>query len=249
MGREAIKIPQVRSVYGDQIICDGGPFGVGRQGGVSAYYPVGADCVLYHAYWDGTATNHASSGSGHDGTVVGASFGTYGLTFDGNDDKVTAGNLTEINNLSEMTIYIWKAWTNDNASLDYCISRGDASVYVGMADYSSSYGLVMPGYGHTTAATSTVWQMWALVFDGAGALNADKLKIYLNTSSQAITFDANMPIVTPTIADALFIVGTFRDGSSYPWKGIIGEVLVFNEAKDATALTAYYNATKSRYGL
>ena len=28
----------------------------------TSYYSVGADCVLYHAYWDGTATNHASSG-------------------------------------------------------------------------------------------------------------------------------------------------------------------------------------------
>lgn len=33
MGRESIQIPTIKSVYGSKIICDGGPFGIGRQGG------------------------------------------------------------------------------------------------------------------------------------------------------------------------------------------------------------------------
>lgn len=36
------------------------------------YYPVGSDCHLYHAYWDGTAIDHSSYGN--DGIVNGASW-------------------------------------------------------------------------------------------------------------------------------------------------------------------------------
>ncbi len=48
---------------------------VGRPPVKSAgYYPVGSDCVLYHAYWDGTADDHSPVGT-NDGVVTGASFG------------------------------------------------------------------------------------------------------------------------------------------------------------------------------
>ena len=113
MGREAIKIPQIRSVYGDQIICDGGPFGVGRQGGEapSPYYPVGDDAVFYHAYWSGAGTDRGIYGN--DATLTGGSFGELGASLDGLDDIITVVHHDSMDfGTGDCTLAMWANYTN-----------------------------------------------------------------------------------------------------------------------------------------
>ena len=54
--------------------------------GKHKYVKVGSDCVLYHAYWDGTAKDHSSYGN--DGTVVGGTFVENAIELDVADDYI-----------------------------------------------------------------------------------------------------------------------------------------------------------------
>ena len=69
-----------------------------------SYYPVGADCVLYHAYWDGTAVDH--SGGGNDGVVTGAAFVENGLLFDHIDDRVVVTHSASLD-VSNIIVCCW----------------------------------------------------------------------------------------------------------------------------------------------
>lgn len=249
MGREAIKIPQIRSVYGDQIICDGGPFGVGRQGGVDPYYPVGDDCVLYHAYWDGTATDH--SAQSNNGTVTGASFGEYGLTFDGNDNKVVSTGNVYIG-ASDWTIFIWAKPEENNAVMQWFMHGilnnftmnyyhyDDNKMYVNVYDYLQVGGARYENrYNDSTTGYITLdsWQLISYVCDR----DTNVWKCKNNTQNQS----TSAVLDTQDYDPAPVIVGQGL-GGVYPFKGIIGEVLIFTSLHD---VTTYYNATKARYGL
>jgi hypothetical protein len=56
------------------------PIGVEIPPVPSPYLPVDTNCVLYHAYWDGTAVDH--SNYGNNGALVSSPlYGPLGLTF------------------------------------------------------------------------------------------------------------------------------------------------------------------------
>ena len=218
---------------------------LGGEGEESPYYPVGADCVLYHSYWDGTAVDHSIYGN--DGEVNGAEFVENGLYFDGVDDVVT---FTPIN-LGKVAASMF-AWVNMVAS-SYKLYIVIGGAYINPANFFSfplyktqSIGLANP-YVSILAMASGPGEFQVPVFHGAWALmgltyDGSKVDVYKNGEFAATkngTFTSDL---------VLSQVGNM-DTLTYDCNGLIGSVLIFNSIKSATDHLNYYNATKARYGL
>lgn len=83
-----------------------------------------------------------------------------------------------------------------------------------------------------------------IVYDGAGATNADKLKIYVNGEAKVITFTNNMPATSGSNAQSLFIGA--RDASTTPANAAISYFRAYASALSATsALRRYQQYAKA----
>lgn len=213
--------------------------------GDSPYYPVGADCLLYHAYWDGTAVDHSSYGN--DGTVVGgATFVDNGLSFDGVDGQVSIANYAALSpRTGDWTAHFWinnTSWPAGSCILyGYTSNPSHGYLYRGVGYLSSLFvGSTVNIYnvngGYPAAG---VWLLSTYVMDrDVGA------HIYLNGVWDRT--EGNLEGYDILFTQLSFGVGIYF---AYFWAGIIGEALIFNDAQNVTQIANYYNATKSRYGL
>src|SRR3990167_5512110 len=81
-------------------------------------------------------------------------------------------------------------------------------------------------YGDTASAFSNnTWTHIKFVFNGAGATNADRLKIYVNNINQSISFTGTIPSSLTDSSTALQI-GASNGGAT--WDGYIDEIIYFN---------------------
>lgn len=48
-------------------------------------------------------------------------------------------------------------------------------------------------HGRIAFTDTDAWHHWAFVYDGGGAANADRLKIYLDAANQSLTFNGTIP--------------------------------------------------------
>lgn len=216
----------------------------------SPYYPVEADCILYHAYWDGSALDHSIYAN--NGTLMGAThlptFGTYGLTFDGTEDYVALSPLTYDRNT--MTIWAWVLPTGTSgrqwvwASMDLAGNPGLEYAYysaiLGAFDsaYPGNYVMQM----NRGAGLHNVWSLISFSRNGAGATS----EVFVNSDGpKSLLTNANLTLATGAKTAS---IGR-RTTADSPFKGTIGEILLFTSYKNSTAISAYYNATKARYGL
>src|SRR4030065_334281 len=89
------------------------------------YYPVDSTCILYHAYWDGTAKDH-SIYDNH-GTLSGCTYVEKGLQFNGSTDHVVIANDTELNPPAGNFDLTIDAWVNVDAGVSnwgFAVSKG-----------------------------------------------------------------------------------------------------------------------------
>lgn len=217
-----------------------------RYVGVSEYYPVGDDCLLYHTYWDGTAIDH--SPAKNNGTLVtGATFGQLGgvncLLLDGSAGKVNIA--TAIENLAPWTAIIW-AYSDSTKGGNYQIGMGGGSGYYFMYQastndlYNASYGVAATFTG-VAVGLFDKWQCWAVSYDKAAGIchgwyNGNKLADLTGQSTSGYT-------------NVTTIGGYTTTDTTFTLKGAVGEVLVFNTHMDDAAFQVYYAFSKSRYGL
>jgi hypothetical protein len=266
----AISLPAIHEVANTSAL-QGGYVGPAVEEG-SSYYEVGADCVLYHAYWDGTATDH--SGNGNDGTVVGATFIENGLSFDGIDDMVTltisdslrigTGDATwyfwfyrdgtSPDGLYTMTMNTGTIWTSISmGSIGYAANKeADLGVYDQednriIHDYRS-YPERYPGDPAPEMNTG-VWQFIAFCIDRDVGTKvwSSPYKAYSNSKGD---IDALVNIGGGTSGNYIAIgSGSYVSGYLYPFDGTIGQALQFNTVKSASDVLDFFNATKARYGV
>lgn len=86
-----------------------------------------------------------------------------------------------------------------------------------------------------------VWTHVVAVFDGAGALNADRLKIYVNGVSQTLAFNGTIP-ATIRNGTAPLIVGDWGGtiAAGHYWNGRIDEVKLASRAWTAAEIAEDY---------
>ena len=151
------------------------------------------------------------------------------------------------------------AWVNQDAltpskaivaKWDYDIPDGDWLFQAGSpGDGLTSVILPTAGevdgdeYGYSAAGSFTTgWEHVSFVFDGAGAANPDRLKIYINGAEKALTF---LGIIPPALPDsgADVTIGQFEFLGRF-WNGLIDEVAIYDRALDAVEIDYQYEVLR-----
>jgi len=135
------------------------------------------------------------------------------LDFDGVDDIVDHGDIAAIDGTSVLTVAFWISM-DVVASLKGIWNKGTGADGIGSRqDDSISAGGILDAFGNGGVQakvgglfTADVLQYHTIVFDGGGAANADRYKIYKNAVNQTLTFVGTIPA---TIAAT---TGAFQTG-------------------------------------
>lgn len=189
---------------------------------------------------------------GHLTTVTGALWTPRGRTFDGVDDIITCGSVSQVDSLTAITI---EAWVKPDV--------GTFGV-VDVAAIVSKYGVMELG-GGWTAHKAQLYQWFTggvlhtsgpsttSIDDGnfhhvAGVYDGDYLRIYVDGIQENIS--AYFPGLTfDTSAYPLSLGGrtTPPNPNDHFFAGIIGEARVYSRASSATEVQQNYLKTKWRY--
>ena len=155
----------------------------------------------------------------------------YSTQFDGVDDYIELGSLSNLQNATEYSICSWfKTPLNNQYQAIYSWFDGadgylqlllinDGSFIVYNYRTSTAYGLSATGL-----VSANTWYNALVVFDGSGATNADRLKLYLN---------GTIPTQTGTMLGNGLHAGAYVTTSgamTWALEGNIDEVSIFNSA-------------------
>jgi len=189
----------------------------------------------------------------HSCTVTGATWGSQGRTFDGIDDVISIPAAASINNLAAITIIVWM---NPTLMLGNIVDKGsDASVGVnGWLLRMSTLGRVVFNMDYATTnlnvvsaqsiITLSTWQQVALVWNGSA--DASLVKIYVNGA--LTTNSGTTDGVGARVDDSASSLLLGNDAAlAQDWKGIQGDVLIYNRALTQAELSRVYQSTRWRY--
>jgi hypothetical protein len=217
---------------------------------------------LDEASWAGTAdevldysgnANHGVRG-GNATTATGGKFKKAG-TFDGTTDYVNVGEMAAVKNQSGLTISAWVNPTTFSNWSGLVAQRNSTSDYTpaiellsGAPDYGGNTALfarvntATDSYGYTSAGALSAgsWQYVTMVFDGSGATNSDRLKIYVDGQNKTLTFSGTIPATTNSPAGNLNIGAIDYSSYAYVFDGLIDDVAVYNRAITQTEVTNIY---------
>ena len=211
---------------------------------------------LWHL--DGNAND--DSGFGNDGTVVGATItneGKFGQAykFDGKPGrKINTTNIVGTENVQHLTVSLWINPLTHNAdfpglavkgvegsgSSRYGITLGpvgDYNIHALMGNNSNA-----GGYTSNNIIQKNRWYHVAMVYNGTGATNTDKLKLYLNGVSQSLTYYGILASSTPTNGEGLLIGNDPSGGNTLRiFNGTIDEVRIYNRSLSSSEILELYN--------
>lgn len=193
---------------------------------------------------NGTMTN-MGTGYGYD-----ASEGEYVLTV---DDHILLNSLSEINSVSNFAFYTRIYF--DNIAVTNVVFRKyiNGSNYIQI--YTASGSLNIDIFSGDTARavlgsissyiSNGVYFDLAVLYNGAGSTNEDKLKIFINDDEKTLSYTGTIPTQTPALSTAEAYIG-------YTSNTINGGLKLFvftNTAKDSTWVSDLYSAGPDLGGL
>lgn len=217
----------------------------------SSYPGSGTTWTDLQGNYNGTLTNGPTYSSADGGQIV----------FDGTDDYATFGNVTQQAEATAFTMQMWFK-LDDNGHNNRLWGRYANTTKKHIAGWVHQNGSVYFVNSNNTANQfvfktgntfdEDVWYNVAWVFDGSGASDAARAKIYLDGSElTSLTVESGgVPTETfnfPHYID--FVIGVDRTTfSSQKLEGSIGEFMEYTSALSADDVLANFNATKTRYG-
>jgi len=170
----------------------------------------------------------------------------YCLLFDGVNDKVSLGDISELNSATEFTIEGWANQTSNladafiftkvnDATNDIMIRTVSGNFVIDLGNGSDSYA----SWGGYSGVTSGTWFHWAVVYDGAGATDADRLKLYINGNATpvALSFTGTIPATSSNLAG----YGALLTGAADWFAGYMDEVRVWSVARTGAEINANYD--------
>lgn len=195
--------------------------------------------------YHGALTNGPSWSGGPDGRGA--------LSFDGTNDYVSMGDVL-LDGLTACTIITTIRKPSYLSGFPGFIGKYSADnsyVYFGMRDVGATgnnYWLlgVANGVNFPQANTSgsgvivpdNTWITGAMVFDGAGAANADRLKLYVNGLEKTLTFSGTIPSSCPTNSASLAIAALSPPSNVFT--GQIADLCIFDRALSALEVYHFY---------
>lgn len=123
------------------------------------------------------------------------------LLFDGTNDVVSFGDIDSLDTPTAFTISFWVSVDEAGAAAnDGYLGKGVNAATHGFSTLANNGGfgfrffIGATAYNKTTMFADTAFQMLSVVYDGSGAANADRLKVYLNAVEQTATsFTGTIP--------------------------------------------------------
>lgn len=138
-----------------------------------------------------------------------------GLQFDGVNDYVDFGDVTQLDNATAFTISGWFRPGANTAIAALCGKMGASVVGIACATTANPCKLmsvVGAGYGINTDTVYRVgqWQHVSMVFDGSGATNADRLIAYVDGEAVGLTYPVDIPATAPNLAGGTLYVAVMN---------------------------------------
>lgn len=207
------------------------PTDLSRIDGISSAYNMipGAGAVLVDI-----------SDNGKNGTITGALQFKDGIRLDGVDDVIETTE--DLSGLTECTIMARMKRPDTTKRL--AISQAvDTSNRIKILIYSDGKVYAVMSNG-TPKAGSYIFNPvntnnYAFVFNGAGATNADKLKLYINGEEVTLTYSGDIASSVATMANNLKI-GYEDDATAYS-EGEIQDVRIYRKACSEAEIKEYHN--------
>ena len=182
----------------------------------------------------------------------------YSLEFDGTNYIDLSTNLdTYYKYVTTVSFSVWVnfndlstdvtvlgTWRTASHMLDirFLQSTGKLSFRVGFgADTAGEVEVISSG-----KIVANTWYHLAMVYDGSGSTNADKLKGYINGSSETLTFTGTIPSTTSNILNKRFDIGgnyTNKDGNK-----LLDGVAIFNYSLSSSQVTTLYGSSSTGIG-
>ncbi|TAF78175.1 MAG: choice-of-anchor D domain-containing protein [Bacteroidetes bacterium] len=192
------------------------------------------------------------SGLGGSVTSAGIALGVgcnNALNFAGDNDFVDLGNITALNNASTFTIEMWafqsnvlgdkiywaKNVNNNNRIELQNVSGSPNNLYIFLSNGVNSYGVTS-----NNPIQPNQWQHLAVVYDGNGVTNDDKLKLFINGIPVTMSFSGTLPNTTNNNSSP-FVLGVEPGFSPSYFNGSMDEVRIWNVALSATDILANIN--------
>ena len=175
---------------------------------------------------------------------------TKSLDFDGVDDYVNCGYITALDNATNGS---WSFWMRPEATgLKYAFSAyqgGGSNQQIRFQKKGTGIEVRLRAQGYVGGTpimfnessqswTLSSWYHVVVTFDGAEAVNDQKVKVYVNGSALTNTATAAaLTNINTTTSD--FYIGAYA--SSNEFNGGIDEFAIFNTTLSASDVTAIYN--------
>jgi hypothetical protein len=97
-------------------------------------------------------------------------------------------------------------------------------------------------YGDFTFTNDLNWHFFSMVYDGSGATNADKLKLYIDGTQRTLTFTGTIPSTAPTNANS-FTIGSYYPSGTVVYSDFsVSHVTVHSTALTDSNITTLYNS-------
>ena len=172
----------------------------------------------------------------------------YSFDFDGVDDYVDCGQISALENTSTFTLSGWfKQTTLDqqrfmfstyisSSNMISCETWSDGNMYFEVRNGALTYGY----FDYSTVVTAGTWFHCACVFNGLGATDADKLKVYINGAEVTLSYNGTLPTTT-NATQGNFRIGD-NDGWNKEWLGSIDEVAIFSTNLSSSDISSIYNS-------
>ena len=172
----------------------------------------------------------------------------YSFQLDGVDDYVDLNRPTELISATNFSISCWFktplnalqglfTWFSGASGWIELNCSTDGSMVANLTRLSSAtYGIASAG-----TITANTWNNVVMVFDGGGAANADRLKLYINGSLITFaSFSGTIPTQTGTMLSSGLHVGERYNGVNY-FNGNIDSYSIFSNSLTQQNVTDIYN--------
>ena len=188
---------------------------------------------------DGTRLDRTadSTPNSNHGEIYGAEIRNHGASFNGSSDKITASNMLYGKTKFTMSGWIKKSATGGQISFGAVNGSAERAeiVFYTNGNLYGEVGATASVYGTAAVTNDLNWHHATLVYDGAGATNADKIKLYFDGSALSLSFAG-------TIASSVTCASDFEIGHRYNGysSGNIADVRVYDRALSADEVLELY---------
>ena len=166
----------------------------------------------------------------NEGGGLGAISNAYSVSFDGTNDYMSIGNVTEVNSASDLSISFW-------FNLNVLPDVNSAPIIIGSSNFWNQISDAGFRYWNGTATNTSYSFSTGVWYHTVMAQAGTTLKVYVNGGLEG-THTVNA--ISSTAGNNL-TVGKWSGGNYNKTNGYIDEVSVFNSALSASDITEMYS--------